>query len=134
MSPKGGLESGRATPRGSSRQQERLARSKDQWDLIIRYDKRNFEAEEAKKALAKRGLTHNYRKELDVQMARVFEKRHELLQERERDKLAMASEQEKVELELAEEKVEQDRKVQVMRDAQARGNAEREKVELREVQ
>lgn len=121
-----------ATPRGSGRHDERAARAKDQWDLIIRYDKRNFEAEEAKKAASKRGLTQSYRKDLDSQMARVYEKRHELLQERGRDNQAMQEEQRKVDREVAAEKAEQARKVEVMREAQTRAKLEREKIEQRE--
>lgn len=119
---------GRETPGGSGRE----SRAKDQWDLIIRFDKRNFETEEAKKAMAKRGVTHTYRQDLDQQMARAFEKQHEQLRERERDRQAMVQEQKKVDVELKQEEQERQRKVQVMKDAQERARVERLRADEKE--
>lgn len=124
--PKSGK--GQSATMGSGRE----SRAKDQWDLIIRYDKRNFETEEAKKALAKRGVTHTYRQDLDQQMARAFERQHEQLRERERDRQAMVAEQKKVDQEVRLEEQERLRKVQVMKDAQERARVERVRADEKE--
>ena len=84
--------------------------------------------------MTKKGTCTNYRKDLDAQMVRVYEKRHETLQERERDRKEMQQEQVKVDKEIAAEKAEADRKVKVMQEAQKRAKQDREAQARREAE